>query len=134
MKKIFILVVPFFYCFFFHCCNNKQCEDKIVDIINLSDSIYCEEYLYFGGGVWGGEIIYSYITDSILFRKYVGEYDDNSMIIYKFDSNNRIDAYKVTDIGLWKHKYDTVLLKSYHISSLKKNNIFDIPCNKKMRQ
>ncbi len=134
MKKIFILIVSFFCCFFYHCSNNKHFEYKIVDVINLSDSIYCEEYLYYGGGVFGGEIIYSYITDSISFRKYVGKYDDNSMIIYKTDTNNRIDVYKIIDIGLWEHKYDTALLKSYYISSLKKNNIFDIPCKEKIRQ
>ncbi len=118
----------FLFVVYFGGCSSQSCEDNIIDVEKISDSLYCEEYLYYSGGVYGGDIIYSYITDSILFRKYVGKYDDNSVIFYKVLSNNDIKAYKVTDKGLMNHQYDTVLLKSYSLSSLKKEYVFEKPC------
>ncbi|MBR4488005.1 MAG: hypothetical protein IKO89_05520 [Bacteroidales bacterium] len=116
-----------FIVFFLSCCSESN-ESRIVDVYKLTDSVYIEDYCCYGGGVFGGDIINSYITDSVSFRKYVGEYDDNSVIYYKFFSNSVIKAYKVIDIGIWKHQYDTVLLQAYELSSLKKEHSFDVPC------
>lgn len=127
MKKFVIGVLILFL---FIGCNNKTCEDRLIDVLKLSDSIYYEEYLYYGGGVFGGDIIYSYITDSISFREQVGKYDDNGIIFCRIVADTSIEVYSVTDIGLWKHQYDTVLLQSHDITFLKKKHVFNIPCGK----
>ena len=121
MKKFVIGVLILFL---FIGCNNKTCEDRLIDVLKLSDSIY------YGGGVFGGDIIYSYITDSISFREQVGKYDDNGIIFCRIVADTSIEVYSVTDIGLWKHQYDTVLLQSHDITFLKKKHVFNIPCGK----
>lgn len=112
----------------FHGCCHKNSNGNIVDVDKLSDAVYCERYKCYGCGVFGGDIIYTYITDSVSFRKYVGKYDDYGMIYYSFLSDSVINAYNVTDIGKLEHQYDTMLIESYNLSSLKKTHSFDIPC------
>jgi len=127
MKIRFVLCIYWIIIAFSLSCCSVSNEGQIVEVDKLTDSVYSEEYRYFGGGVFGGDIINSYITDSVSFRKYVGKYDDNSVIYYKVFSNSIIEAYKVTDIGIWGHQYDTILLQSYNLSSLKKEHSFDTP-------
>ena len=130
MKKILVLSVILLCLCVFQSCSTKSCQNNIIDVVKLSDSVYREEYLFYAGGVFGGDITYSYLTDSMSFRVYVGKYDDNGMIIYNVCPNDSIKAYKITDIGLIKHRYDTSFLQSYSVSVLRENNVFEIPCVK----
>ena len=111
------------------CCNGNCGNNNIVNVTIISDSLYKETYRCYCGGVYGGDIIYSYITDSVSFRKFVGKYDDHSRIFYQIVSDYSVNAYMETEGVFFEHKYyDTILLKSYNINLLKIEHVFDIPC------
>ena len=62
-------------------CSQNDCCD-VVSVLKLSDSLYDETYRTYCGGVYGGDVCRTYITDSISFRKYIGKYAYMSCLYY----------------------------------------------------
>ena len=112
-------------------CSQNDCCD-VVSVLKLSDSLYDETYRTYCGGVYGGDVCRTYITDSISFRKYIGKYDDHEMIFCKISmDSSRVYVFFKKDIGIIEHRYDTTLLYTYDINLLKQEAVFDEPCKHK---
>lgn len=112
------------------CSSKKDCSDvDVVRVLKLSDSLYKETYRIYGGGVYGGDVYATYITDSTSFREYLGKYGDHDMIFCKMSMDSScVYAFYKKDIGILRHLYDTTFLRSYNIRLLKQKNVFDSPC------
>lgn len=109
-------------------CSQNDCCD-VVSVLKLSDSLYDETYRTYCGGVYGGDVCRTYITDSISFRKYIGKYGDHDMIFCKMSMDSSlIYAFYVKDIGIFSHRYDTNIIHIYNIRLLKQEAVFDEPC------
>ena len=109
-------------------CSQNDCCD-VVSVLKLSDSLYDETYRTYCGGVYGGDVRRTYITDSISFRKYIGKYGDHDMIFCKMSMDSSlIYAFYVKDIGIFSHRYDTNIIHIYNIRLLKQEAVFEEPC------
>ena len=76
----------------------------------------------------GGDVTYAYLTDSISFRKYIGKYDDHTLIFPRMSSDSIVSTFLVTNKGTFNHKLDTILLNKYNINDLIKEKSNDVPC------
>ena len=109
-------------------CSQNDCCD-VVSVLKLSDSLYDETYRTYCGGVYGGDVCRTYITDSISFRKYIGKYGDHDRIFCKMSmDSSRVYVFYKKDIGILEHRYDTTLLCTYDINLLKQEAVFEEPC------
>ena len=67
-------------------CGNSQ--KKHMQTVEACDGVYIEIYRSFGGGALSSDILSEYLTDSLKFRVYVGDFDDfNQYFKYRCDSN-----------------------------------------------
>ncbi len=80
----------------------------------IMNGVYLEKYRTYGGGVCGGDVVTSYLTDSVSYRVEVGkEFDHDSFDVY--EENGKLWAvqceYKDRNI-------DTLKCKLLHIDKL----------------
>ncbi len=91
----------------------------------ICDDKYLEVYKTFGSGAFGGDLIAHYLTDSVNFRVFIGEFDNSkkhfsykckgdSLFIYKMSKRKNENSYKLEK------------LDSYSLSKLERmHNLLD---------
>ena len=76
-----IIMTFFSVLFFLGCFYDTECCDYI-GTREIADGLYVEKYRTYCGGVYGGNAITSYITDSLTFRQKIGyEYDHDHLSV-----------------------------------------------------
>jgi len=89
---------------------------------NLDNNLYCEVYLVYQGGVWGGDVCTVYLTDSTSFRMYLGKELDHQQIRASLIDSENVLVYKVNIEG---RNLKTIYKKAYNIPLLKKEGKFE---------
>ena len=91
LKILFVITIMLF------CgCGNSPNSENHVTIIKVSDQLYKEVYKTLDWVVHGEYKDY-YITDSIKFRKYIGQADEDAIYTIKKKNNTII-------VSVYKHK------------------------------
>ncbi len=125
-KRMFFLVL----CVVFFSCTNYDKFDKTEFITSQqlpNTQLFVEIYRVNGFGVYGGDIESVYLTDSIKFRKYIGEKFDQQVILFEKNGDKvngrKIElGYKIDDLDV----PDKLIEKyEYSLGELKKTNLFE---------
>lgn len=123
MSRLFI---KSFFLIFAVGCLKSEPKEKHFKTELISKTLYCEIFLVHGGGVFGGDKYAEYLTDSSLFRYFVGEYDDNGNISYEISNNDstliRYLNYDDSDGSVNVYKVDSLSHKGLINSEL---NLWD---------
>lgn len=119
MKNSHLLLLLF--CITLSACSNiNYSKDEHLRTSKLNDSLFVETYRIYSGGVTGGDVKTTYLTDSTSFRKYVGKKMDYQEIIASKMGKYRILVYK------YNIENNKVLnAKIYDIDELKKEGKFE---------
>ncbi len=115
-KLIFLLNVLLLT---FNACTDKYSKDKLNYVHDLGDSLYVEGYHIYGGGVYGGDVYTEYLTDSISFRKYIGDTEDHESIHTYQYCKGWIIVFKTSENTLSSNQYRLVETNIYDIKKLK---------------
>jgi hypothetical protein len=108
MNKIQLTCFLFFI--LFSCTNAKKKE--LAGVEKICNNLFLEKFYYHQGGVYGGEILEVYVTDSVAYREYIGRVDEKEYykISCVFDS---IKIYKMST----RQRDKGVISSSYFIKS-----------------
>ena len=110
---------------------SKYSKENHTSTFSLDTSLYIEKYkvLSGGGGATTCDVYACYITDSVNFRKYIGEEDFcGKRIHWDYQESNAVVFYAVYsdfDEIINKPINDTTKIGSYTISNLIKEGKFD---------
>jgi len=132
---VFVIFVNF-SCFSFtdHAKNSeysKYSKENHTYTFILDKSLYIEKYkvLSGGGGATTCDVYSCYLTDSVNFRKYIGEEDFCAKrICWYYKDSSVVDFYAVySDFDEINNKpfNDTIKIRSFNISNLIKEGKFD---------
>ncbi len=132
---VFVLLVNFSCFSFTDSAKNseysKYSKENHTRTFILDKSLYIEQYkvLSGGGGATTCDIYSCYITDSVNFRKYIGEEDFCSKRIrWNYKDARNVEFYAIySDFDEINNKPfdDTIKIGSYNISNLIKEGKFD---------
>lgn len=75
-------------------CSRQRNPEKFIATENICNNLFAEKYYAHQGGVYGGELIDVFITDSINFWRYVGRIDEKEYYEFSCDEKN-IEIIKV---------------------------------------
>jgi len=114
--------------FFISCLSNKYSKEKHIRTWKVSNGLYAESFQTYTGNATTCDSYSYYITDSIHFRKFIGEenYDDEE-IIWKI-KDNTITTYKKLrneDFKTFTFSYDSTQIGNYKIDELIKEGKFE---------
>jgi hypothetical protein len=101
-------------------CVNHYSKDNPGGSGEITKGIFWESYHTSSGGVFASDTYSQYLTDSLTFRKMVGYQEDDEIIRFSLLDSNLILVYKID----W-HTEDTLNMKVYSISKLKKEGKFE---------
>ena len=104
-------------------CVNYKDKSSIDDVSAIGNNLYLERYEVYGGGVFSGDVLSYYVTDSINFRKYIGstKSDDERIIIKYTRTQLRIVKYK----NAYNERPDTTQVSFESISNLIEEKIWE---------
>ncbi|HPJ90667.1 MAG TPA: hypothetical protein PK662_01855 [Bacteroidales bacterium] len=115
-KVIFIL--------FLTSCNESinYSKNNHIGTKEVAERLYMETYRIYSGGVYGGDVYTVYLTDSAIFRIYLGKEFDHEQIRVAMSDDETVMVYKVNIKGTI---IDTIKKEFYNISLLKQEGKFE---------
>lgn len=113
----FINKAVIIFSIFFPSCRDYFCCDYL-GTKQISEDVFIERYRTFCGGVWGGDVIDTYLTDKKTYRIKVGSEDDNNSFDVFYDNGL---YYGV----LYDYKYmqKTIRKDTFHLPMLSFSSI-----------
>ena len=110
------------------CLSNKYSKEKHIYTHNIGNGLLIEKYQTYPGSATTSDSYSYYITDSIHFRKFIGErnYDDEE-IVWKI-ADNAITVYKKLrnlDFKTGIVTFDSAQIGNYKIDKLIKDGKFE---------
>lgn len=104
----------------FSCQDVNYSKENHLRTIRIDESLYVETYNVYNGGVTGGTVETTYLTDSIAFRKYLGKAMDYELI-YTFIFQQKM----VLVVKINTENYKVKKSEIYDISELKEEGKFE---------
>jgi len=104
----------------FSCQDVNYSKENHLRTIRIDENLYVETYNVYNGGVPGGAVETSYLTDSVTFRKYLGKAMDYELI-YTFLFQQKMALVVKINTDSYKVKETTI----YDISELKEEGKFE---------
>lgn len=119
MKYYYKLVTYTILGILFISCNDNYSRKDHKYTTKLKQGLFVETFTVFGSGAFGTDKVSDYLTDSILFRKYIGSFDEGVENYYYKVSNDTIyvEKYKV---GIYVKGKTLLHREQLIISELKK--------------
>lgn len=107
------------------CFVGLSCSDhkkKFYKTQQLSDRLFVEKFYTYQGGAYGGEKMTYFLTDSLHFRKYIGECDEKEKYIFKVD-NGFVYIKKFS----WRNRHDGIVIDSttLNIMTIEKDGVME---------
>ncbi len=116
-----VVVLAIFTVIFVFACRGGD-EKTLFIKDSICNNLIREKFRIFSGGAYSAELYSDYITDSINFRKYVGEHDESSSLAYQCEGDS---------IVVLKFRHDEkgnkklINREVYSMSELKRNRKFE---------
>lgn len=124
LSVIWILLLGTLFIFIVFTYNSSDNNIVYSESRKIGDNLYVETYLIYHGGVFDGDTYEIFLTDSLFFRKKLGNYDDHDwpdvtvrddIVIVKWNDyqllRNRTRNCKISKLK--KKGYDDLLNKPY---------------------
>ena len=102
-------------------CSNKQSKKQHKRTTKLIEQLYVETYTVFGSGAFGTDMVRQFLTDSTLFREYIGTFDEGSEYFHYKVLGDTVYIYKYKS-SVGKTPKELLEKKVLIISDLKKTN------------
>lgn len=81
-QGFFLLILTVGIAFLFSCKKVRN-PNKLAAVEKVCNNLYAEKYYYHQGGVYGGELLDVYLTDSLHFWKFVGVIDEKEYFSFE---------------------------------------------------
>lgn len=107
-------------------CQQPDRQDlNYVNTYELDGGIYYEKYEDNNEGVYAGESYYYYLTDSSLFRKYIGYCKEGEWITVESGENGIYSSSKYSSWSGKQKNSELIEAKKYNISELRNSKVSD---------
>jgi len=102
----------------FFCCKHKNNKGEYRHTTEIGKGLYLEVYRTFGSGAYGGDMISNYLTDTLNFRVFIGEFDNS---IEHFSCKNNEDTVEIYNMETSDGggSFHTISKKIYDLRKLK---------------